>query len=391
MSHMKLKNLFRRAAAGALCLFMCFAVLTGTANAVRTEGVPDGTTSCSLTATYKHVGKNVFLYRVAGFENTSGAFRFVPEKQFEKVLQGFDKPYNDLNKIPDNDTWIALAGKLDLAILKSKGEAEEIKAAAETETKDIGGVPTAKFEGLDQGLYLIMSERYSVEEPDGNGGTKTVWYNATPYLVSLPGYTNADGGKWVYDIARNAGEKMSEIPQGEIYLSVRKIWLNSSGNTTGNHPNEVMLKLLRDGEDDREIVLRDGKWSEVIGPLDSQYRWDFEEVSIRGWSSTIDSDDGRNYVVENRRPSGGGGDDPGGNDPPDEVEIDEPDVPLSVPPLEDLPEPPEEIEIDDPDVPLGDLPQTGQLWWPVPLLAVSGMFLLLVGWGRNRRGSYDEE
>lgn len=30
------------------------------------------------------------------------------------------------------------------------------------------------------------------------------------------------------------------------------------------------------------------------------------------------------------------------------------------------------------------LPQTGQLWWPVPILAISGFVLLLVGWLRRK-------
>lgn len=31
------------------------------------------------------------------------------------------------------------------------------------------------------------------------------------------------------------------------------------------------------------------------------------------------------------------------------------------------------------------LPQTGQLWWPVPVLALTGMLSLLLGWYRRRR------
>lgn len=31
------------------------------------------------------------------------------------------------------------------------------------------------------------------------------------------------------------------------------------------------------------------------------------------------------------------------------------------------------------------LPQTGQLWWPVPLLACGGMLCFLAGWVKNRR------
>ena len=31
-----------------------------------------------------------------------------------------------------------------------------------------------------------------------------------------------------------------------------------------------------------------------------------------------------------------------------------------------------------------DLPQTGVLWWPVPVLACAGLFLFLIGWGKRR-------
>ena len=30
------------------------------------------------------------------------------------------------------------------------------------------------------------------------------------------------------------------------------------------------------------------------------------------------------------------------------------------------------------------LPQTGSLWWPVPLLLCGGILLLILGWGRRR-------
>ncbi|MDO4269275.1 MAG: hypothetical protein Q4C73_12450, partial [Eubacteriales bacterium] len=37
------------------------------------------------------------------------------------------------------------------------------------------------------------------------------------------------------------------------------------------------------------------------------------------------------------------------------------------------------------------LPQTGMLWWPVPILAVSGLLLFAFGWTRSQRGEDDEE
>ena len=33
----------------------------------------------------------------------------------------------------------------------------------------------------------------------------------------------------------------------------------------------------------------------------------------------------------------------------------------------------------------GKLPQTGQLWWPIPLLVLGGLGLLALGWWITRK------
>lgn len=38
-----------------------------------------------------------------------------------------------------------------------------------------------------------------------------------------------------------------------------------------------------------------------------------------------------------------------------------------------------------PNIPTGKLPQTGQLWWPVPILAIAGILFVIFGWYRERR------
>lgn len=83
------------------------------------------------------------------------------------------------------------------------------------------------------------------------------------------------------------------------------------------------------------------------------------------------------------------------------VDIPEWDVPLSEPvieilpddvPLLDLPGEMEEplIEIPDEDVPLAYLPQTGLLWWPVPVMAAAGIALVISGVLVRRRPVCDE-
>lgn len=70
-----------------------------------------------------------------------------------------------------------------------------------------------------------------------------------------------------------------------------------------------------------------------------------------------------------------------------EVDILEMDVPLADM-LDNAEEP--ELEILDTDVPLSYLPQTGLLWWPVPVMAAAGMILVISGVLVKRRTVRDE-
>ena len=59
--------------------------------------------------------------------------------------------------------------------------------------------------------------------------------------------------------------------------------------------------------------------------------------------------------------------------------------------LELPPPPPPEEELGDESVPLTQLPQTGQLWWPVPVMAMGGAVLMSLGFARRRRWSQEDE
>ena len=68
--------------------------------------------------------------------------------------------------------------------------------------------------------------------------------------------------------------------------------------------------------------------------------------------------------------------------PPTEpdTELPEPETPLTPPEVPEPPAPPE-VDLPEPEVPLTPhIPQTGQLNWPVPVLAVLGVILFAWGW-----------
>lgn len=89
--------------------------------------------------------------------------------------------------------------------------------------------------------------------------------------------------------------------------------------------------------------------------------------------------------------------------PPALNEIEMEDVPLAAPeveilsldvPLVDMLDDIDEAELElldlDMDVPLAYLPQTGLLWWPVPLMAAAGVLLVTIGALLRRKAVYDE-
>lgn len=73
---------------------------------------------------------------------------------------------------------------------------------------------------------------------------------------------------------------------------------------------------------------------------------------------------------------------PGGPDEDVEIDILPDDVPLAGM------EP--ELDIPDVDVPLATLPQTGQLWWPVPVMVVAGAALVIFGLFSRRKAARHE-
>ena len=158
------------------------------------------------------------------------------------------------------------------------------------------------------------------------------------------------------------------------------------------------MDLLRNGQvvDTVELSSRNN-WRYEWTDLEPGYRW---EVLERPGSYQVSiSQTGGTYRIVNSNPlppQTDRDDDPPGTTttttpPSPDIPLEDTEVPLDQTPYLDPDYDPDEIEIDDEDVPLARLPQTGQLWWPVPLLALTGMGLFFFGWGRHRRGETDGE
>lgn len=205
-------------------------------------------------------------------------------------------------------------------------------------TVETGNDGKAVFNRLDTGLYLVTGDRY-------RQGRYT--YTPEPFLIALPTLNEADA--WVYDVTASCKYDSDYNPPGgggdkdTIDRKVLKVW-QDDGNEE-KRPDEIIVQLLRDGDVYDTVTLSErNNWKHTWNDLDEDHVWRVVEYDTpEGYTVTVDRQ-GITFVMTNSQTE----------------------------------------EIPDEPPPTGPgLPQTGMLWWPVPVLACAGLFLFLIGWGKR--------
>lgn len=318
---------------------------------------PDTDAECSLSYTYMDgdtpiVGAAVDIYLVAELVGNE----YVPVGDFVQLAV-------DMENL-DSGALLTLAGTLKLYV-----ELLDIKPTASGLTDENGRLV---FSGLKSGLYLVIGHKHV---QDG------IEYTATPFMVYLP-YYDSTTGEWIYDVAVSPKfEEHPEQPGGDkVKIKVLKVW-NDDGSEA-DRPDSIEVYLLRDGEIYDTITLsEENNWRYSWDELDSKYEWTVVEKVPSGYTVSI-SKQGVTFVITNTKP----------HEPPPPP----PTPPVTPPPTPPVTPPPPTPPVTPPPTPPvtppppPDLPQTGQLWWPVPVLASAGMLLLLLGLIRQK-GSKDED
>ena len=191
----------------------------------------------------------------------------------------------------------------------------------------------AYFGALEQGLYLVVADRFT--DPRDQ-----MTYIVQPSLVALPYST--DGLTWKYDVT--VSPKYTSIPPlpstgGEpTEINVIKVWSGESDQAT--RPTYIYAELICDGVVLDTVTLNSGNnWRYTWKDLDSTKTYNVTEKEVpAGYTVTI-TRDGNTFTLNNYKG----------------------DVPPKTPPKSPR------------------LPNTGQLWWPVPILIASGLILLVLG------------
>lgn len=278
----------------------------------------------------------------------------------------------------NDEAWRALASTLE-------GYVSQLSPADSGKTDEEGQLSWKK---LTAGLYFVQGTRHT------QNGYR---YDLVPFLVMLPAL-DRENNAWIYDMEASPKFTSSPVPSGSdnyITRKVLKVWEDDGHEQ--DRPGEVIVQLLRDGKVYDTVTLNAANnWRHTWKGLNDRYAWTLAEKETEGYSVKI-TREGITFVVTNTY----SGESPNVSPPPD---TSEPPT-ASVPPAESAPPTtsPPPTEPAGPTTPVGPtdptdpttpskpgLPQTGQLWWPVPVLLAAGMLFVVMGLVR-RRGAFDEE
>ena len=318
-------GLTRRLGRRLLVLALLVLALLGAAPSALAIDPIDTGRETSLTIDFAVKGMSFTIYRVA---EMAGFGTFTPAKGFDDVISA-----DELTGL-DSEGWSALAGTLS-GYVGREGQWQR--------TQKTGADGKAHFSGLRVGLYLVLGTPY---EKDGKV------YQAQPSLVALPSRDAKDN--WIYCVTvEPKPEKVEHYDE----IKVQKVW---SDCQSASRPKEITVKLyvndklygtakLNAANNWRHVwdvskVRQPAVFKVIESPVPSGYR---HSIDYTGSYINRCGRLGKLITIVNRK-----------------------HTPVT------------------PSKPGGKLPQTGLLWWPVPLLAGGGMALFLIGWLRRRR---DEE
>lgn len=305
------------------------------------------------------------LFRVAQ-KNAQGGYTALP---------AFDEYSFNLNDMTDS----ALSGLAHM--LEGYVQRDAIVPEHTGKTDEEGKVIfPAEGKTLPEGLYLLTAKSFVRGDN---------LYTIQPVLVALP--LQMEEGNPTYDVTIRA--KCEVVPDigGDSLISrkVLKVWKH---NGNANKPKEVIVQLLRDGKVYDTVTLNeDNLWRYTWSDLKKGHQWTLVEQSVPGYSGIVQLQ-GITFVVTNTY--GGATPTPTpsqkpGTTPTPTIRPTPSKSPGTSPTTSPgtssttTPKPSGTVKPPSSSKP-PKLPQTGQNWWPVPMLLSAGLLMLIIGLIRRR-------
>lgn len=246
------------------------------------------------------------------------------------VREAFSAFASDLDIRGQNDeAWQAMAEKLARWLSLEP----QIMPTAQAVVTEKG---LAQLRDLPMGLYLVTAQGV---EKDG------YVYTVAPFFLVFPERDEND--QWNYDISAKAKPAKNEKTMD---YQVIKLWKDTC--RPEKRPQAITVQLYCDGVafGDPVTLPENGRWSHTWEDLEVNHTWTVKESAVSGYKAEV-SAEGTTFVITNTHTHPGTSNTPGKP---------------------------------------SKLPQTGQLWWPVPVLLCAGLLCLVIGILR-RRGYQDEK
>lgn len=236
---------------------------------------------------------------------------------------------------------------------------------------------TLSFDSLDQGLYLVAGEM--LRQGD-------IYYIPTPFLVEIP----VDGS--VVDFSAHPKYLSVDATKESWEYSVKKIWANTDAQPE-EHSDFVMVQIYRNGVLVNTVELNESNDWSYAWTAKEFYDWRVLEIKVSEKYYVVYRSNETQYVIVNTY----------NNDYQNEVTHTtnvveqttttattvsdqfetsltsegtgvQTSVGTQTVPSETTVSTTVQISEDN-----EKLPQTGQLWWPVPILGTSGLLLIAIG------------
>ena len=255
-----------------------------------TQALAAGTIDLNQNATlaiyYQHNGKPISdvpfdLYYVADVDEYA-----------EFTLAGDFKNYPVQVNGLTADTWKTLA-----ETLKSYAEQDRLKPldSGKTDGNGMLSFPNTQ-DSLKPGLYLVVGKTLT---KDG------YYYKTEPFLVSLPN-PDSDTNTWCYDVTAEPKHTREELPPSPsddtVSRKVIKVWKD---DVESLRPQEVIVQLLKDGEIYDTVTLNDrNNWKHTWDELPkynkdgSKVEWSVTENAVADYTVLIEKN-GITFTVTN--------------------------------------------------------------------------------------------
>ncbi len=260
------------------------------------------------------------------------------------------------------------------------------------------------YKDLELGVYYVLSDKV----------VKGEYTHAFVNFVYPIPLLEMENGKLNVKYDVEASPKKSKTKNGEVErLEIYKRWMDS-GNKD-KRPSDITIDILCDGENYETVKLSTSNSWAYAATVEAGHNWSIEETETgKGYTASVTSSHNGSiytYVVTNTYYTPDKPDKPGKPGVPEKPsQPDKPDQPSQpdepvTPDQPDLPDNPSTpYEPDQPGQPgipgipevlgavrdlpavLGArrLPQTGLLWWPLPILVIAGVLFIVKGIKKTR-------